>query len=66
MRKEISYEGLWNMLLKHNITSYLELCKLTGIYPSAFTKLENNNALEDDVVSRLCEYFDCSVDDLIK
>ncbi len=66
MDKRVSYNGLWKLLIEKNIKSCLELSRLTGIAPSTLTRMRNNEYVAMDVLVRLCDYFNCTLNDIVE
>ncbi len=66
MDKRVSYNGLWKLLIENNIKSCLELSKKIGIAPSTLTRMRNNEYVAMDVLVRLCDYFNCTLNDIVE
>lgn len=60
----ISYKPLWKLLVDKETTK-MELRKKTGIAPSTFTKMNNNQQVSLDVLARICMELKCGFDDIM-
>jgi putative transcriptional regulator len=61
----INYKGLWKMLIDKEM-SKAELRKLTGIAPSTFSKMSNNEYVSMDVLVRMCKILKCQISDIVQ
>lgn len=64
-RIKVNYKSLWKMLIDKDISKG-ELRKLTGIAPSTFTKMSNNENVSLDVLIRICTALSCGIDDIVE
>lgn len=64
-RIKVNYKPLWKMLIDKDI-SKAKLRKLTGIAPSTFTKMSNNENVSLDVLVRICTALSCGIDDIVE
>lgn len=59
-----SYKPLWKLLIDRDMTKK-QLMEKTGISKSTMDKMGRSEAVSMDIIDRICNYFDCSVDDVI-
>ena len=59
----ISYDGLFRLLKKNNIKKS-ELAKKIGISSRTIAKLSKGEKVADNVILRLCDFFDCKSEDI--
>ncbi|MEG2784525.1 MAG: helix-turn-helix transcriptional regulator [Lachnospiraceae bacterium] len=64
-RIKVNYKPLWKMLIDKDISKG-ELRKLTGIAPSTFTKMSNNENVSLDVLVRISTALSCGIDDIVE
>lgn len=62
---KITYKPLWKMLIDREMTK-TELRKNTGIAPSTFTKMNNDQQVSLDILARICLELNCGFDDVIQ
>ena len=60
-----TYKPLWKMLIDKEMTKK-ELSKQTGVSKSTIDKMGRNETVSLDVIDRICNYFDCRVEDVIE
>ena len=60
----ISYEPFWNMCSERNISTYI-LRNEYFISASTLTRMRNNESISLESVDKLCEVFDCNIDDIV-
>ena len=60
----ISYNGLWKILIDKNLQRK-DLKQELKISSSTFAKMSRGEAVSTDVLMRLCEYLDCNVGDIM-
>ena len=63
-RIKVNYKPLWKKMIDEDI-SKSELRTKTGIAPSTFTKMSNNEYVALDVLVRICDVMNCGLDDII-
>lgn len=63
MRK-ISYNNLWKKLIDMNMNKK-DLCLQTKIASSTIAKMTANKKVSFDIIIRLCDYFDCNIEDIV-
>lgn len=64
-RIKVNYKPLWKMLIDKEM-SKSKLREKTGIAPSTFTKMSNNEYVALDVLVRICTAMDCGLDDIVE
>lgn len=64
MVMKISYNGLWKVLIDHNMQKK-DLIDKIGISSTTIAKMGKGEKVSLDVIERLCDYFDCNVGDVI-
>ncbi len=62
---KITYKPLWKMLIDREMTK-TELRKNTGIAPSTFTKMNNDQQVSLDILARICLELNCGFDDVVQ
>lgn len=62
---KITYKPLWKMLIDREMTK-TELRKNTGIAPSTFTKMNNDQQVSLDILARICLKLGCGFDDVVQ
>lgn len=60
-----SYKPLWKLLIDCEM-SKKDLMKATNISKSTMDKMGRGEQVSMDIIDRLCNYFDCKVDDVIQ
>lgn len=68
MKKErikVNYKPLWKMMIDKDISKG-ELRAKTGIAPSTFVKMSNNEYVELYVLVRICNAMNCGLDDIVE
>lgn len=61
----VNYKGLWKMLIDKEV-SKTELRQITGIAPSTFSKMSNNEYVSMDVLVRICQTLKCQISDIVE
>ncbi|CAM2855366.1 helix-turn-helix transcriptional regulator [Dolosigranulum pigrum] len=61
----VNYKGLWKMLIDKEI-SKTDLRQLTGVAPSTFSKMSNNEYVSMDVLVRICKTLKCQISDIVQ
>lgn len=59
-----SYKPLWKLLIDKDM-SKKELMNQTGISKSTMDKMGRNENISMDIIDRLCNFFDCGIDDIV-
>lgn len=60
-----NYKPLWKLLIDKEMTKK-ELMDGTGISKSTMDKMGRAEDVSLDVIDRICEYFDCKIEDVIE
>lgn len=61
----INYKRLWKLLIDKEI-SKSDLRQKTGIAPSTFSKMSNNEYVSMDVLVRICRTLNCQISDIVE
>ena len=64
-RTKVNYKKLWKRLIDEEL-SKADLRKSTGIAPSTFFKMTNNEYVSLDVLIRICKALNCGLDDIVE
>ena len=59
-----SYKPLWKLLIDKDMTKK-QLMIETGISKSTMDKMGRGEAVSMDIIDRLCNFFNCNVEDVI-
>ena len=59
-----SYKPLWKLLIDKDMTKK-QLMQVTGISKSTMDKMGRGELVSMDIIDRICNYFDCNVEDII-
>lgn len=62
---KINYKRLWKLLIDKNI-SKSELRLSLNISPATFTKLNKNQTVNMNILLKICEYFNCEIEDIVE
>lgn len=60
----VSYKKLWKLMIDKDI-SKTELRSLSGIAASTFSKMNKNEYVSLEVLTRLCIALDCELSDIV-
>lgn len=60
-----SYKPLWKLLIDKEMTKK-QLMEETGISKSTMDKMARGENVSMEIIDRLCEYFECSIEDIIE
>lgn len=60
-----SYKPLWKLLIDKEMTKK-HLMLATGISKSTMDKMGRKESVSMDIIDRICTYFSCNVEDVIK
>lgn len=60
-----TYKPLWKLLIDKEM-SKKELMQVTGISKSTMDKMGRGETISLDIVDRVCNYFNCKVEDVIE
>ena len=64
-RIKLNYKPLWKLMIDTETTKQ-QLREKTGIAPSTFTKMTNNEYVALDVLVRICAAMHCGLDDIVE
>lgn len=59
-----SYKPLWKLLIDRDMTKK-QLMLVTGISKSTMDKMGRGEQVSMDIIDRICNYFDCDIEDVI-
>lgn len=59
-----SYKPLWKLLIDRDMTKK-QLMQVTGISKSTIDKMGRGEQVSMDIIDRICNYFDCDIEDII-
>ena len=60
-----NYKPLWKLLIDKEMTKK-QLMEATGISKSTIDKMARNEQVSLDVLDRICNYFNCDIDEIIE
>ena len=60
-----SYKPLWKLLIDKEMTKK-QLMEATGISKSTMDKMGRGEQVSMDIIDRICNYFDCKINDVIE
>lgn len=60
-----SYKPLWKLLIDKDMTKK-QLIEHTGISKSTIDKMGRSEFVSLNIIDKLCEYFNCSVENIIE
>ena len=66
MAGKVNYDGLWKILIEKKIRSCSELSRRTGVSESTLSKMKRDEFVALDVLVKLCNYLDCTLDDIVE
>lgn len=61
---KISYNKLWKILIDKNMKRK-DLMEVAGISSASVAKLGRGDNIQTDVLLRICEALDCTIDDIL-
>lgn len=61
----VDYKKLWINLIEKNITKP-QLRQMANLSPSTLTKLNKNEYVSMDVLTRICNILDCDFGDIVE
>ena len=61
----VDYKKLWIKLIEKNITKP-QLRQMANLSPSTLTKLNKNEYVSMDVLTRICNILDCDFGDIVE
>lgn len=62
---QVSYDKLWKILEEKQMMK-TELIKNAGISTNAMAKLGKNEDVRVNILVKLCDYFDCTLNDIVE
>ncbi len=62
---KISYNKLWKMLIDKNMKRK-DLMEVAGISSASVAKLGRGDNIQTDVLLRICEAMDCTIEDILE
>ncbi len=60
-----SYKPLWKLLIDKGMKKK-DLRELVGLHPATIAKMGKDEYVTMEVLSKLCEYFNCRIEDIIE
>ncbi len=60
-----NYKPLWKLLIDQEMTKK-QLMEATGISKSTMDKMARNEQVSLDVLDRICNYFNCDINEIIE
>lgn len=60
-----SYKPLWKLLIDKEM-SKKDLMEVTNISKSTMDKMGRSETVSLEIIDRICNYFDCSIEDVIE
>lgn len=60
-----NFKPLWKLLIDKEMTKK-QLMVATGISKSTMDKMARNEQVSLDILDRICNYFNCSIEDIIE
>lgn len=61
----VTYKKLWILLIENNI-SKAQLRQIAGLSQSTLTKLNKNEYVSLEIITRICEALDCDIGDIVE
>lgn len=61
----VSYKRLWILLIERHITKP-QLRKYANLSPSTLTKLNKNEYVSMEILTRICGVLDCDIGDIVE
>ena len=65
VKMPVTYKKLWFMLIERNI-SKAQLRQIAGLSQSTLTKLNKNEYVSLEIITRICDALDCDIGDIIE
>lgn len=60
-----NYKPLWKLLIDKEMTKK-QLMEATSISKSTMSKMARNEQVSLDVLDRICNYFNCNIEDILE
>jgi hypothetical protein len=61
---KFNYNRLWKMLIDRNMNK-TDLKDYVGLSTTTVAKLSKNETVNMNILARICEYFNCEIEDII-
>lgn len=61
----VTYKKLWILLIENNI-SKAQLRQIAGLSQSTLTKLNKNEYVSLEIITRICGALDCDIGDVVE
>lgn len=61
----VSYKPLWHTLIDRGMKK-MELVEQVGMSRATLSKLNNDNYVALEVLDRICEVLDCSIEEVVR
>lgn len=61
----INYDRLWKLMIDKKINK-TQLCEKAKITTNAMAKLGRNETVQIEILAKICEVLECSVDDILE
>lgn len=61
----VNYNKLWKLLIDRNMIKK-DLRITTGMTTNAMEKLEKNENVSTEILCKICEVLDCTLDDIVE
>lgn len=61
----VSYKKLWILLIEKNYTK-AQLRKSANLSPATLTKLNKNEYVSMEIITRICGMLDCDIGDIVE
>lgn len=61
----VNYNKLWKLLIDKGIKRS-QLCSLAGVTTNAIAKMGKNEEVRLEVLTKICTYFGCTLDDIVE
>ncbi|MEL5899848.1 helix-turn-helix transcriptional regulator, partial [Clostridium sporogenes] len=59
-----SYDKLWKLLIDKKMKK-IDLQNAVGLSPATIAKMGKDETVNMDVLARICDYFECDINDII-
>ena len=61
---KFNYNRLWKMLIDRNMNK-MDLKDYVSLSTTTVAKLSKNETVNMNILARICEYFNCEIEDII-
>lgn len=65
VKMPVTYKKLWILLIEKNITKS-QLRQISGLSQSTLTKMNKNEYVSLEIITRICEALDCDIGDIVE